>query len=77
MKRKRSHPVRGAWIEIISDLVSRIEALESHPVRGAWIEILSKVAEWYLRVLSHPVRGAWIEIIYARSKELVETGRIP
>ena len=35
---KGSHPVRGAWIEII---VSVIEGIwnGSHPVRGAWIEI--------------------------------------
>ena len=34
----RSHPVRGAWIEIFLK-VSVLCVIASHPVRGAWIEI--------------------------------------
>ena len=35
---KRSHPVRGAWIEMPQCYKWHF-VLESHPVRGAWIEI--------------------------------------
>ena len=34
-----SHPVRGAWIEIVDLDVSIHLNAGSHPVRGAWIEI--------------------------------------
>ncbi len=34
----RSHPTRGAWIEIIEIFLLSNE-LKSHPTRGAWIEI--------------------------------------
>ena len=34
-----SHPVRGAWIEILSDGDISLAGRTSHPVRGAWIEI--------------------------------------
>ena len=35
----RSHPVRGAWIEIVNEKgVIEVEK-GSHPVRGAWIEM--------------------------------------
>ena len=33
-----SHPVRGAWIEIMSTVDGTVST-KSHPVRGAWIEI--------------------------------------
>ena len=33
-----SLPMRGAWIEIVSELNTRSEA-KSLPMRGAWIEI--------------------------------------
>ena len=37
---KRSHPVRGAWVEISSpEELGRFWA--SHPVRGAWVEMTS------------------------------------
>ena len=36
----QSHPVRGAWIEIITLWYIEVDHLMSHPVRGAWIEIL-------------------------------------
>ena len=34
-----SHPVRGAWIEIVYFNPLWIVPAPSHPVRGAWIEI--------------------------------------
>ena len=34
-----SHPVRGAWIEIVLKALGFEKEEESHPVRGAWIEI--------------------------------------
>ena len=37
-KINKSHPVRGAWIEMV--LLEQLAIdLESHPVRGAWIEM--------------------------------------
>ena len=36
-----SHPVRGAWIEILDVLEIRVNGFVSHPVRGAWIEIMN------------------------------------
>ena len=35
----KSHPVRGAWIEILYARIRRF-SFSSHPVRGAWIEIV-------------------------------------
>ena len=57
-----SHPVRGAWIEILMES-NELRALESHPVRGAWIEISNEATWLNLSISSHPVRGAWIEIV--------------
>ena len=38
MTMAQSHPVRGAWIEMV--LLEQLAIdLESHPVRGAWIEM--------------------------------------
>ena len=34
-----SHPSRGAWIEMVLNLLLVVKLL-SHPSRGAWIEIL-------------------------------------
>ena len=34
-----SHPVRGAWIEMINETRMGVVEMTSHPVRGAWIEI--------------------------------------
>ena len=57
-----SHPVRGAWIEILKVTgIFRMSGL-SHPVRGAWIEISGNTHYEYICEKSHPVRGAWIEI---------------
>ena len=57
----RSHPVRGAWIEI-QKFVAKCPESVSHPVRGAWIEIDGKRTVIRTGSQSHPVRGAWIEI---------------
>ena len=35
----RSHPIRGAWIEITTSLACPQRLDRSHPIRGAWIEI--------------------------------------
>ena len=35
----RSHPSRGAWIEILTLVVSSLLKVKSHPSRGAWIEM--------------------------------------
>ncbi len=35
----RSHPARGAWIEIYAYDI-RKDGKQSHPARGAWIEII-------------------------------------
>ena len=49
----RSHPVRGAWIEIWYYNVKK-EIDKSHPVRGAWIEIqpMRGLAEREIKVAS-------------------------
>ena len=57
----RSHPARGAWIEISRAALSR-RINESHPARGAWIEIVWATEAQKWDHLSHPARGAWIEI---------------
>ena len=56
-----SHPVRGAWIEILCQGSNREYLAKSHPVRGAWIEMMILHYQIPLQA-SHPVRGAWIEI---------------
>ena len=57
---KRSHPARGAWIEIAMISTPRRMPV-SHPARGAWIEIIMIRYDMLSRK-SHPARGAWIEI---------------
>ena len=57
----KSHPVRGAWIEIKNEAILD-EIKPSHPVRGAWIEILDECLALRRYIKSHPVRGAWIEM---------------
>ena len=37
-KSKKSHPARGAWIEIGDKPITHM-ATQSHPARGAWIEM--------------------------------------
>ena len=57
---RKSLPVRGAWIEIITKSALTY-TFTSLPVRGAWIE-MSALSEYRRVMLSLPVRGAWIEI---------------
>ena len=38
---RKSHPVRGAWIEISDPSSGGSGGSGSHPVRGAWIEIFN------------------------------------
>ena len=40
----RSHPARGAWIEMRIQAKPR-RSEESHPARGAWIEIYNATIE--------------------------------
>ena len=58
--RRKSLPVRGAWIEI-GKAARLAHQPSSLPVRGAWIEIVRSCRALYPRQ-SLPVRGAWIEI---------------
>ena len=39
LQREKSHPARGAWIEIIPSAFVYGFIGSSHPARGAWIEI--------------------------------------
>ena len=59
-----SHPVRGAWIEILGKLILIADYL-SHPVRGAWIEMFfcSKKAEREARRTPSGVRGLKYQLI--------------
>ena len=57
----KSHPTRGAWIEINGVDQGDVTVQASHPTRGAWIEISDAVNKLVF-FLSHPTRGAWIEI---------------
>ena len=36
----KSHPARGAWIEIANFACLRQRGRTSHPARGAWIEMI-------------------------------------
>ena len=60
---RKSHPARGAWIEICSGISGCVSSGTSHPARGAWIEIAVRCVRDG-RVRSHPARGAWIEMQY-------------
>ena len=35
----KSHPARGAWIEIRNYISEALYRKKSHPARGAWIEM--------------------------------------
>ena len=39
VRRSKSHPSRGAWIEIFSPIRILLTSIKSHPSRGAWIEM--------------------------------------
>ena len=53
-------PRKGAWIEILRKLFTKISQ-ESRPRKGAWIEIIC-VAEITESGSRRPRKGAWIEI---------------
>ena len=59
--RRKSLPVRGAWIEIVRSCRA-LYPRQSLPVRGAWIEMRSGFSAPRFQSRSLPVRGAWIEI---------------
>ena len=61
MNNPKSHPIRGAWIEIAVRLRKRSTPARRTPygVRGLKF-LLGKVCP--LRGQSHPIRGAWIEM---------------
>ena len=71
----RSHPARGAWIEIFGAQYCRNTSV-SHPARGAWIEIPGYTARPGV-LLSHPARGAWIEMLRRCGGWTVWSGRTP
>ena len=56
----RSHPPRGAWVEMVYSRCVYCWAV-SHPPRGAWVEI-GVVGDFAWPDASHPPRGAWVEI---------------
>ena len=62
VRRSKSHPSRGAWIEMVLQLVPARRLVPSHPSRGAWIEIFSPIRILLTSIKSHPSRGAWIEM---------------
>ena len=70
-----SLPMRGAWIEILSDR-SISSILPSLPMRGAWIEIFVFPALRFCTV-SLPMRGAWIEIVHELETRSDANGRSP
>ena len=51
----KSHPSRGAWIEI-KEMIKMAIKCESHPSRGAWIEIQSNMMEKNLHAVA-PLTG--------------------
>ena len=57
----RSHPTRGAWIEMTVTTLSPNRAASRTP-RGVRGLKLSRIDELPEEILSHPTRGAWIEI---------------
>ena len=56
----RVSPLRGEWIEIISDRAALLLPFVS-PLRGEWIEIMWP-ARTAARQIVSPLRGEWIEI---------------
>ena len=67
-----SHPVRGAWIEILQKALYKSDPPRRTPsgVRGLkfWLTFLKT-----RNISSHPVRGAWIEIITLVSPYFVKS----
>ena len=71
----KSHPARGAWIEI-QNAGAILGLYASHPARGAWIEMFISVS-WTEEYMSHPARGAWIEISAMTAKSTPLASRTP
>ena len=71
----RSHPSRGAWIEMIMSktLNTPNRSRTPHGVRGLKLTINGNATA---ALKSHPSRGAWIEICAGYS-EATETGSHP
>ena len=62
---RRSHPSRGAWIEMIPPLELPQDKQASRTPRGVrGLKLASELVNAF-HAASHPSRGAWIEIISA------------
>ena len=61
LRRTRSPPSRGAWIEILIVVQIPGPGPSSPPSRGAWIEMRGPETRTSTAA-SPPSRGAWIEI---------------
>ena len=54
---RRSHPSRGAWIEMLNQYEIAELNGESHPSRGAWIEIMVVRLQTLLTPMVAPLAG--------------------
>ena len=59
-----SHPVRGAWIEIILDIAQMKKSVCRTPSGVRGLKFIPGV-NTHEHLASHPVRGAWIEMAIA------------
>ena len=59
---KKSHPVRGAWIEISNDKVDKLLEKSRTPSGVRGLKFVKFCLCRFIFKKSHPVRGAWIEI---------------
>ena len=64
----RSHPSRGAWIEISRDPGLTIAPGPSRTPRGVRGLKLPQTKPFVKPPRSHPSRGAWIEMLYAAAE---------
>ena len=74
--RHRSHPARGAWIEIRCSMTARTtqSCRTPHGVRGLKLNANCSVL---IGLWSHPARGAWIEIVRPLWPASQRSGRTP
>ncbi len=70
-----SHPVRGAWIEMVISPNPKYNA-ESHPVRGAWIEMAHGLRVRVCRSCRTPSGVRGLKLIFCLI-ELVENSSHP
>ena len=75
-ERRRSHPARDAWIEMLHRFTLQ-SLFKSHPARDAWIEIVMKKYQLGALTVSHPARDAWIEMFYQMADAPAYQRRIP